>query len=130
MIQHPGRGDIRAAIMAVAARGLDPSYMRVRGELLRARGVGAARRDVRPVLAVWRAEQLAARSGPIEAAATAVAALTTDLERDAVRRRVRELTGGRCRIRFIATARDTGGGRRKAKRLAAARHSPLSGGHE
>jgi hypothetical protein len=124
MIRHPGRNDIRAAIVSVAARGIDPSYIRVKGELLRARGVGAARRDVLPVLAAWRAEQLAARSGPIEAAAAAIAGLTTDLERDAVRRRVRELSGGSVKIRFCVSNRDTGGGRRKAKRLTAARHSP------
>lgn len=128
MIWHPGRGDIRAAIVAVAARGQDPTFTRVAGELLRARGVAASRRDVLPVLAAWREEQLAARSGLISSIAAAIAGLTTDLERDAVRRQVRELTGGKLRIRFTSAARTTGGGRKKAK--AAARHSPLQRGHE
>lgn len=126
-----GAPEIRAAIDRVVARGRDPSFLTVNTEMRRSRGRGASRRDVLPVLRVWRDERLAACSGAIEAAVVAILALSTNLERDEVRRLVRERSHNAVRLKWTVSKRDTGGGRAKVKRLAAAgrAHTPLQGPH-
>ena len=108
-----GAGHIREAIRRLLSRGVEPSVPKVRGELLRWRGVGASFRDIQPTFIEWRAAELARRAGIIEAAADAILLLGTTMERQAVARIVDARSGGGVRIKFTVKARNTGGGHRK-----------------
>jgi hypothetical protein len=114
-----GAGHIREAIRRLTSRGVEPSVPKIRGELLRWRGVGASFRDVQPVYVAWRESELARRAGIIEAAADAILLLGTTMERQAVARIVEARSGGGVRIKFTVKARNTGGGHRKRG------HTPL-----
>lgn len=82
------------AVRRIEARGERPTIPSVRDELLELYGAGGSCRDVSPVVAAWRAEQVAKAEQRIAAAVAALVELDHPLELEEVSRRFKLATRG------------------------------------
>jgi hypothetical protein len=105
--EPPGLAYAREACRRLHEAGKTVSTRAVLAEVAKSRGVKVSFRDATPAVAMWRTEQMARVSGRVESAVDALLALETDLERDMVRRAVKQRTGGGVQIKFTVASRAT-----------------------
>jgi hypothetical protein len=98
------------AVRRIEARGERPTIHGVRGELLELYGAGGSLRDISPVVAAWREEQVAKAERRIAAAVVAMVDLGPPLELEEVARRFKLATGDTLRLGIVRA--------RKHKKLA------------
>ena len=87
------------AIRRIEARGERPTIQNTIDELLELYGTGGSMRDVSPIVAAWREEQVAKAERAIAHAVAAIAQLRAPIELEEVARRFKAATGDTLTLR-------------------------------